>query len=45
MNDKPLPKRETPLSGRQAGDAIAGGVRTDILHERRILVNQQARTR
>lgn len=27
-----LPQRETPLAGRRAGDAIAGGVRTDILH-------------
>ncbi len=27
-----LPQRETPLSGRRAGDAIAGGVKTDIFH-------------
>jgi len=27
-----LPQRETPLAGRRAGDSIAGGVRTDILH-------------
>jgi hypothetical protein len=27
-----LPQRETPLPGRRAGDAIAGGVRADILH-------------
>lgn len=43
MNDKPLPEIETPLSGRRAGDAIAGGVRPRIFHERRIFVNQQAR--
>ncbi|KFB72629.1 MAG: hypothetical protein AW09_002184 [Candidatus Accumulibacter phosphatis] len=38
-----LPQRETPLSGRRAGDAIAGGVKSDILHADWAFVKRSSR--
>jgi hypothetical protein len=35
--------RETPLAGRRAGDAIAGGVRSRIFHTSRATVKCSAR--